>query len=108
MYSRKIHDPIENVIDIKKGEPTLLIIEGLWILCDKNGWGKVGKLLDFSIFVDGDVEKAREGVLARHVRGGRTREDAVEYYEANEAANFDLIMQTKRNANKIIPTYFDL
>lgn len=107
-YSRKTHDPIDDAINIKKGEATLLIVEGLWLLYDKNDWEKVGKLLDYSIFVEADKEKVREGVLARHVRGGRTPEDASSYYEKNEAKNFDIIMKTKIRASKIIPSYYNL
>lgn len=107
-YSRKTHDPVENVTSIKGGEPTLLLVEGLWLLYDKNGWEKIGKLLDFSIFVEADKNKVRQGVLDRHIRGGRTKEDSEKYYEANEAVNFDLIMKTKNKASKIIPSYYGL
>lgn len=106
-YSRKTHNPIENVINIKKGEPVLLVVEGLWILYDKNGWDKVGKFLDFSIFIEADKERVRDGILERHTRGGRSLKDAAEYYEENEAKNFDLVMQTKKKANKIIHSYYD-
>lgn len=108
LYSRKTHDPVEGAIVIKKGEPVLLVVEGLWLLYDKNGWDKVGKLLDSSIFVEADKERVRSGVLDRHVRGGRTTQNAAEYYEENEAKNFDLIMKTKNKANRIIPSYYDL
>ena len=107
-YSRETHDPVENAVVITKGEPALLIVEGLWVLYDKDAWDKVGKLLDFSIFLDADKERVRNGVLDRHVRGGRTAQNAAEYYEANEAQNFALIMQTKKRANKIIPSYYDV
>lgn len=108
LYSRKIHDPIEDAITIEKEEPALLLLEGLWVLYDKAGWEDVGKLLDFSIFVEASNEKVRQGVLERHERGGRTLEDASAYYEANEAKNFDLIMKTKGAANKVIPSYYDI
>lgn len=107
-YSRKTHDPVENVANIKGGEPALLVVEGLWLLYEKKGWEKVGKLLDFSIFVEASKNRVREGVLSRHIRGGRTPEDAAEYYEANESVNFDLIMKTKNKASKIIPSYHDV
>ncbi|OHA79464.1 MAG: hypothetical protein A2747_01010 [Candidatus Yonathbacteria bacterium RIFCSPHIGHO2_01_FULL_44_41] len=108
VYSRKIHDPIENVMDIKRGEPALLLVEGLWLLYDKNGWDKVGKLLDYSIFVEADNDAVRNNVLKRHVRRGRSIGNASEYYEENEGKNFDLVMKTKNKANKIIPSYYDL
>lgn len=108
VYSRKIHDPIENAVVIKKQEPTLLLVEGLWVLYERSGWNKVGELLDFSIFVDAENERVRQGVLERHIRGGRTSEDAEQYYEENEAKNFNLVMLTKSRANKIIPSYYKL
>lgn len=104
-YSRKIHDPIENAIVIHE-QNALLFVEGLWLLYGQNGWEKVGKLLDFSIFVEADKGKVKHGVVGRHMAGGRTSEDAFEYYEANEAKNFDLIMRTKSRADKIIPAYY--
>lgn len=107
-YSRKSHNPIENAIIVEKREPVLLIIEGLWVLYDKDGWGKIGELLDFSIFVETNKETVRHGVLERHVRGGKTTEDATEYYEANEGKNFDLIMKTKNKASKVIPSYYEV
>lgn len=108
VYSRKTHDPIENAVSIKGGEPALLVVEGLWLLYDKGDWEKVGKILDFSIFVEANKDRVKQGVLERHVRGGRTPEDAEGYYEANEAVNFDLIMKTKNKADKIIPSYHDV
>lgn len=105
IYSRKIHDPIENAVIIKKDEPTLLLVEGLWVLYEKEGWGEVGNLLDFSIFMDIDNEKVKQGVLERHIRGGRTPEDAAVYYEKNEAKSLKLIMQTKDKADKIVSTH---
>lgn len=108
LYSRKAHDPVEGALVIKKGEPTLLVVEGLWLLYDKSGWDRVGKLLDYSIFLEADRERVRNGVIDRHVRGGRTAENAAEYYEANEEKNFDIIMRTKKKANRIIPSYYDV
>ena len=104
-YSRKTHNPIENAVHIKKGEPALLLVEGLWLLYDKNGWDKIGKILNFSIFIETKKYEFKQGVLERHIRGGKIPENAVEYYEANEAMNFELIVKTKGRANKVIPFY---
>lgn len=106
-YSRKIHDPVENVIMVNK-QNALLLVEGLWVLYEQNGWEKVGKLLDHSIFIDASRDEIKDGVIARHMRGGRTSEDALEYYESNEAKNFDLITATKDNADSIIPAYYEM
>lgn len=103
-YSRKIHNPVDNAVTIQE-QNALLLVEGLWLLYDQSGWDKVGELLDFSIFVEAGKEKVKQGVIGRHIAGGRTSDDALGYYEANEAINFDLIMKTKSKADKIIPAY---
>lgn len=108
VYSRKTHEPVEDKIFIKKGDPVLLLVEGLWLLSGRYGWSEVGELLDFSIFVEVDSAKVRQGVVERHVNGGRTLEDAIKYYEANEAKNFDLVMESKERADKIVSAYCDI
>ncbi|MFA5997483.1 MAG: hypothetical protein WC791_03245 [Candidatus Paceibacterota bacterium] len=108
VYSRATHNPVENAINIKRDEPALLVVEGLWVLYDQAGWNTVGELLNYSIFVEGDNEKLKQGVIDRHIRGGRTSDEAKEYYEANESQNFDLIMTTKNKADKIIPAYYEI
>lgn len=105
-YSRKTHDPVPDTITIKKDQSALLLVEGLWVLYGERGWEKVGELLDFSIFIEADKEVVKQGVIKRHMKGGRDFEDAVRYYEDNEEKYFDLIMQTRRKADKVIPACF--
>jgi putative kinase len=104
-YSRKTHDPIENAAVITE-ENALLLIEGLWLLYDKNGWEQIGNHLDFSIFISVDKDTVREAVIKRHTEGGRSREHASAYYNSVDSKNFDLVMTTKNRANEVIPSYF--
>lgn len=106
-YSRRIHNPVENTTMIYE-QNALLLVEGLWLLYDQNGWEKLANFLDFTIFVEADKDKVKQGVIGRHTMGGRAPEEALEYYKANEAKNFDLIMQTKSKADKIIPAYYGI
>jgi pantothenate kinase len=106
-YSRKTHDPVEDAIVV--GEPSaLVVLEGLWLLREEGNWAQVARHLDFSIFVYADKEKVRDGVLKRHVAGGRTIEEASAYYEAVDSKNFDLVMQTRNRASMEIPPYYQL
>ena len=104
-YSRKTHDPIENAAVITE-ENALLLIEGLWLLYDKNGWEQIGNHLDFSIFINVDKDAVRESVIKRHTEGGRSRENASAYYDSVDSRNFDLVMTTRNRANEVIPSYF--
>lgn len=106
-YSRKIHDPVPNGI-VVEAKNVLLIIEGLWLLYDKAGWEAVGRLLDYSLFIDGDAANARAAVLKRHMAGGRTLEDAARHYEMVDVKNAELVLATKSKAKKIIPPYYSI
>lgn len=104
-YSRKSHDPIENAVTIIE-QKTLLLVEGLWLLYDKNGWQEVGKYLDYSFFLDAKKDAVRDSVIKRHMHGGRSANEASTYYDEVDADNFDLIMKTGSKANEIISSYF--
>jgi len=75
VYSRKLHDPVKNSIHVTTAE-TLLVVEGLWLLHDAAGWEAVRPLLDFSFFIESDVERTKAPVIRRHMTGGRTLADA--------------------------------
>lgn len=106
-YSRKLHDPVQNAIQVE-ARNVLLIVEGLWLLYDQAGWEEIRPLLDYSIFIDADPARAREPVLKRHVQGGRTLEDAERHYESVDAKNAELVLATKPRANKVIPAYYSI
>jgi hypothetical protein len=105
IYSRKLHDPVKNGIVVTVKE-TLLIVEGLWLLYDQAGWEAIGPLLDFSLFIDSDKERAKASVIKRHMAGGRTLADASRHYELVDGANSDLVLTTKHKADKVIPPYY--
>ncbi|MDP3963504.1 MAG: hypothetical protein Q8Q39_03335 [bacterium] len=107
VYSRKTHDPVENGITINQ-DRVLLFVEGLWLLYDRHGWERIGSYLDFSIFIEADADAVREKVIKRHAKGGRSFEDALRYYDAVDAKNFNFVMQTKSSANKIISAYYKI
>jgi pantothenate kinase len=106
-YSRKLHNPVENTITIGCKE-ALLVVEGLWLLYEKDGWEMISPLLDSVFFIESDKEKSKESVVRRHVMGGRTYAEAEKYYNEVDGRNFDLVMATKSRANKVIPPYYSI
>jgi pantothenate kinase len=105
VYSRKLHDPVKNSIHVTTAE-TLLVVEGLWLLHDAAGWEAVRPLLDFSFFIESDVERTKAPVIRRHMTGGRTLADATRHYEEVDARNSALVLLTKSKADKVIPPYY--
>lgn len=104
IYSRVLHNPIENSFQVER-ENVLLLVEGLWLLSDVGGWGTVVNNLDYSFFITANKDEVKELTIKRHIAGGRTLEDATMYYDSVDTVNFDGAVSTKERAGKIIPSF---
>jgi pantothenate kinase len=105
VYSRALHEPVEDKIQVGESN-VVLLLEGLWLLYDSPGWDKVRSLLHHTISIEAHKDDARPLVIKRHVEGGRSTDNASNYYDTVDANNFNLVMQTKQRADEIIPSYF--
>lgn len=99
VYSRKLHEPVANSISVAEN-PTILLVEGLWLLRREGGWGNVLPLLDKTFFIDDIAEESRERTLTRHISGGRSEEDAKHQYEVSDLKNRELVMHTRDSADE--------
>ncbi|THC93933.1 hypothetical protein EYZ11_006580 [Aspergillus tanneri] len=75
-FDHETKDPVENGITIRD-DASIIIIEGNYLLLDEPDWREVARLVDYRIFVDTDLQEARERVAKRHVKAGieKTLED---------------------------------
>jgi putative kinase len=105
VYSRAAHDPVEDMIDVSE-DNVLLLLEGLWLLHESPQWERIRPLMNHTIFIEAAKDEARAGVIRRHVTGGRSFDDASNYYDTVDANNFDLIMKTRHRADEVIPSYY--
>ncbi len=101
-YSRRIHEPVEKKIRV--GDETLIVIaEGNFLCMTKDAaWRRLAELFDLKIFIDTDRKECRSGLVRRHVRGGRSSEDAIRHYEAVDLPNATLVEQTRGAADIIV------
>lgn len=101
LYSRRVHDPIPGVLPITE-ERVLLIVEGLWLLYDHSGWELVRDEIDYTYFLDDELERLKKHTVLRHVRGGRTEKDAEHFYDKSDLENYKLVEKTKKSADQFI------
>lgn len=104
-YSRKLHNPVPNAVQISTGS-ALLIVEGLWLQYDQSGWESIAPLLDVRFFIEADQERTRQAVIRRHMTGGRSLADATRHYEQVDGKNSALVLQTKARADQVLPPYY--
>ncbi len=101
-FHREIEEPIAGEIPVPPDVP-LVITEGNYLLLDEGAWQGVRALLDEAWFVDVDEAQQHRQLLARHMRYGRSREQALAWIEATDAPNARRILATAGRADYRVP-----
>jgi putative kinase len=101
VYSRKLHDPVADAVEVPV-DARIVLVEGNFLLSADPPWDAVSRLLDIKCFLLADLDEARRRVLARHVRGGSTQEQAEAKYEANDRLNTEAVLATRCQADVVI------
>lgn len=101
VYDRRLHEPVSAGLTV---EPRTRIVlpEGNFLLSVESPWDTVSRLLQPKLFLDCDADAARERVIARHIRGGCTPEQAACKYAINDQLNTELVQATAAQADFII------
>jgi pantothenate kinase len=100
VYDRTIHDPVPGGITVRP--EGILVIEGNYLLLDEPGWRDLARYRDAGIFLECDAEAARQDILERHQRGGRSLTDAVRHFEFNDAPNRSRILDARQAADIVL------
>jgi len=89
-YDRTLHDPVEGAL---RATGPVALVEGNYLLLDAPHWRDLRQLADFTVFVGAEPELLRRRLIARHVAGGRSPEDAAAFVEASDLANARLCLE---------------
>lgn len=101
IFHREIEESIaaEGVIH---PHTSLILTEGNYLLLDIAGWSGVAKTLTESWFIDVDNDKRMARLVARHIKYGKSFEDAHAWAHGSDEANAELIETTRANADVIV------
>lgn len=91
-FDHEVKDPVDNGISITP-DVSIIVIEGNYLLLDQPGWRELAALFDYRIFVEADLQEARERTAKRHVDAGieTTLEDGYRRVDSNDYLNGVLI-----------------
>lgn len=98
VYDRRLHDPVPDKLTVGPGT-TILLIEGNFLLERRPPWNRVFDLLGPRLYLECDPAAARDRVIARHVRGGMSPDDAARKFDENDRLNIDVVLATADNAD---------
>jgi pantothenate kinase len=79
-----------------------VIVEGMFLLFNENGFDKIQELLDICLFVDVELEECHRRLVDRKTSGGRDRADSEAHYERVDKPNIIRVLQTKHRADLIL------
>ena len=103
-FDRTIDEPVytgrpEHTVD---QQTRYIITEGNYLLLDSLPWTAIDQLADLRVWIDIPAERAKRQTIQRHIRFGRTPQEAKLWYETNDQLNADYITQHSRHADWIV------
>jgi pantothenate kinase len=98
LFDRTIEEPVPDALEVAAGI-RIVIVEGNYLLHDRDGWERVAPLLDLTAYVDEDDELRRERLIARHIAFGKSPDAARAWVLGPDEANARLIAATAGRAD---------
>ena len=100
-FDREIEEPVPDAIEIGAGI-RVVIVEGNYLLHDRDGWERVRPLLHRVVFLAPDDAVRRERLIARHVAFGKTPEEAEAWVARSDDPNAALVAATAARADEVL------
>ncbi len=97
VYDRSVHDPVPG--DPPGPGTRLIVAEGNYLLLRDSPWAGLADVLDAAWWVDVPMAQAKRWMIARHVSGGRTEDEAARHWERSDRRNVELILARSRPAD---------
>lgn len=79
-----------------------VVTEGNYLLLDALPWTVIDQLADLRVWIDIPADRAKQQTVQRHIRFGRTPQEAKHWYETNDQLNVDFISARSRHADVIV------
>lgn len=98
-FRRDLEEPVAGAIAVLASTP-LIIVEGNYLLGDDAPWVGIKGVLDEVWYLDVDEAIRHDRLLHRHLRFGRTREEALAWMASTDAPNARRIEATRHRADR--------
>jgi len=103
-FDRTMGDPVftgrpEHRVD---EQTRYIITEGNYLLLDELPWTAIDGLADLRVWIDIPAKRAKRQTIQRHIRFGKTPQEAKRWYETNDQLNADFITRRSRHADLIV------
>lgn len=100
-FDRALDEPTEGAISVQPSH-RIIIVEGNYLLLQREPWTAVAALLDESWFLDVSEAIIKPRLLERHIQGGRSGVLAQEKIESTDLPNAKLVTETRVHASVVL------
>jgi len=100
-FRREIEEPVACAVPVPREVP-LVVTEGNYLLVADGDWARVRALLDAAWFVEGDEDRRRDWLIARHIEFGKAPDFAREWVLRSDELNAELVATTRPRADLVV------
>jgi pantothenate kinase len=100
-FDRDREEPVRDAIAIQP-EVRHVIVEGNYLLLERDGWERVAPLLDVTVFIELPRGIRQQRLIERHMRFGRSPEEATAWALGTDERNALLIEATAARADHVL------
>lgn len=101
-FEHESGDPVEGAFAVAP-ETRLVLVEGLYLLGQSDGWESVSAAFDERWFLDTPLEVAMERLALRHMSAwGLSRQEALARIRANDRLNAVIVAQSRAGADWLL------
>ncbi|KAI1194400.1 P-loop containing nucleoside triphosphate hydrolase protein [Nemania serpens] len=102
-FDHAVKDPKDNDIVVRPGH-RIVVLEGNYVVLDKEPWREAAGFMDERWFVDVDFETARRRLVTRHMRAGlaRDEEEARKRADENDLVNGKQIVDNRVHVHEVV------
>ena len=100
-YSRITHDAVPNAHKIHSST-NIVIVDGNYLLSPKPPFTGMKSLFDLGIYIEAPTAKILSNLMERHMKGGKTMEEAKSWVKRIDLPNAKIAEQSKSFADVIV------
>jgi pantothenate kinase len=102
LFDRELEESLAGAIAVS-AEVKLVISEGNYLLLPEAPWAQVAECFDDTWFVAVGPTQRRARLVERHMRFGRSREEAEAWVTSTDEPNAELVDASRARANVMVP-----
>ena len=102
-FDHAVGDPVPGEVRFLRNQHTIVVVEGLYLLHDNDGWEQVASLFDHRIYIDADLEACIDRLKVRNkCIPGYTPEEIDLRCDRVDRANALTVQLSKGRADEVV------